>query len=462
MRCALVQQILGLQTVDDCRVESDACRACSRAGLPRADRPNAVVSSLVYLLARDIRQRPGQFDCDLGSAWQAECYVRAALTEEPGKPARHLQRRPAQRSGPTPASIARRRSPNIGLIGHGAASGVGYLNRDLAEHLGVDTWFVTEQPRLPIVDVPTTGAHVVYPRRDIEATLRNWLTDLDWVVCAEYIPIDFLPQLAQETGTKVACVPMWEWTSPTSSWLHAVDLMVCPTDHAYQLFTDWKRRFGFRWQLAHFPWPVASERFRFRLRERCQRFVFINGHGGAAAREIESGRQLAARKGLDLVLAAAALVPDIPWIVYTQSELATSLPANVELRPGPADHQQLYEDGDVCVLPSRWEGIGLPLLECQMAGMPLVTIDAPPMNEYHPLRALQPSSWQWGYLLEGQPVRIPVVSPAALAGVCRELHGSDLRAASTDAHGWTRRERSWPQAVGNWRDIFLTAEEVER
>jgi glycosyltransferase involved in cell wall biosynthesis len=111
---------------------------------------------------------------------------------------------------------------------------------------------------------------------------------------------------------------------------------------------------------------VSSERFPFRLRERCQRFVFVNGHGGAPAREIETGRRLVARKGLDLVLAAAALMPDIPWIVYTQSDLADAPPANVEVRQGPAAHQQLYEDGDVCVQPSRWEGIGLPLLECHV------------------------------------------------------------------------------------------------
>jgi hypothetical protein len=96
-----------------------------------------------------------------------------------------------------------------------------------------------------------------------------------------------------------------------------------------------------------------------------------------------------------------------------------------------------------------------------MAGMPLVTVDAPPMNEYHPLRALAPSSWQWGFVLEGQPVRIPAVSPEALASVCRLLHGSDIRAASMDAHHWTRGERSWQQAVGKWRGIFKAAMEVD-
>jgi hypothetical protein len=459
----LVQQILGLATAEECHVASDACRACGRAGPPQPDRPNAVVSSLVYQLARDIRQCGGRSDCDVGRAWQAECYVRATLADEPGKPARALrQKSPSQDSKRATPAFQPNRTLRIGLIGHGAASGIGYLNRDLAEHLAVDTWFVTEQPSLPVFHVPATGAQIVRPRRDVEAALRGWLTDLDWVVCAEFIPIDFLPRLARETGTRVACVPMWEWTSPTSAWLRDVDLMICPTNHACRLFTDWKRRFGFRWQVSHFPWPVSGERFRFRLRERCERFVFVNGHGGAAAKEIDSGRRLAVRKGLDHVLEAAKKAPEVPWIVYTQADIASYPPANVEVRPAPAAHEQLYEDGDVCVQPSRWEGIGLPLLECQMAGMPLVTIDEPPMNEYHPLRVVEPSSWQWGFLLEGQPVRIPVVTAEVLAGVVRELYGSDIRAASLAAHEWACRERKWQPAVNTWRKLFELSTEGEQ
>jgi hypothetical protein len=97
-----------------------------------------------------------------------------------------------------------------------------------------------------------------------------------------------------------------------------------------------------------------------------------------------------------------------------------------------------------------------------MAGMPLVTIDVPPMNEYRPLRVVAPSSWQWGFVMEGQPVRIPVVLPEELAGACRFLHRSDIRAASLAAHEWTRDERSWQLAVGKWRDMFNVMTETDQ
>ena len=42
---------------------------------------------------------------------------------------------------------------------------------------------------------------------------------------------------------------------------------------------------------------------------------------------------------------------------------------------------QLFADSDVCLAPSRWEGLGLHLYEATAFGMPIVTNDNPPMNE---------------------------------------------------------------------------------
>ena len=48
----------------------------------------------------------------------------------------------------------------------------------------------------------------------------------------------------------------------------------------------------------------------------------------------------------------------------------------------PTDaYLQLFADSDVCLAPSRWEGLGLHLYEATAFGMPIVTNDNPPMNE---------------------------------------------------------------------------------
>jgi glycosyltransferase involved in cell wall biosynthesis len=54
----------------------------------------------------------------------------------------------------------------------------------------------------------------------------------------------------------------------------------------------------------------------------------------------------------------------------------------IELEDRPTDeHMRQFAACDVCLSPSRWEGLGLPLYEAIAVGMPAITNDSPPMNE---------------------------------------------------------------------------------
>jgi glycosyltransferase involved in cell wall biosynthesis len=46
-----------------------------------------------------------------------------------------------------------------------------------------------------------------------------------------------------------------------------------------------------------------------------------------------------------------------------------------------AEYLRLFASADVCLAPSRWEGLGLHLFEATAFGMPVITNDNPPMNE---------------------------------------------------------------------------------
>lgn len=46
-----------------------------------------------------------------------------------------------------------------------------------------------------------------------------------------------------------------------------------------------------------------------------------------------------------------------------------------------AAYLRLFADADVLLAPSRWEGLGVPLFEATAHGLPVITNDAPPMNE---------------------------------------------------------------------------------
>jgi glycosyltransferase involved in cell wall biosynthesis len=54
----------------------------------------------------------------------------------------------------------------------------------------------------------------------------------------------------------------------------------------------------------------------------------------------------------------------------------------IELEDRPTDeHLRQFAGCHVCLSPSRWEGLGLPLYEAVAFGMPSITNDSPPMNE---------------------------------------------------------------------------------
>lgn len=101
------------------------------------------------------------------------------------------------------------------------------------------------------------------------------------------------------------------------------------------------------------------------------------------------------RKGTDLVLQAFdCLSGPARLVVHAQGPLRQHIPQSEELIrslmqrgklvlyektvPAPG----LYHLGDVYVYPSRLEGIGLTIAEALACGLPVITSDNPPMNEF--------------------------------------------------------------------------------
>jgi glycosyltransferase involved in cell wall biosynthesis len=237
-------------------------------------------------------------------------------------------------------------------------------------------------------------------------------------------------------------------------WLNYVDLMVCPTEFTYQLISDWRDRFGFAWDVVHVPWPIDIERFPYRLRQACRSFLFVNGTGGCPGRRPDGSLTEYRRKGCDVVFQAARMVPEIPLLVYSQTIDLPRAPRNVQVRKPPRKNEQLYRGGDVCIQPSYWEGLGLQLLECQAAGLPLVTTGAPPMNEYRPFRAVPVKETEIVSVYGRHPITANKVSPADLAGILEELFETDISEASRNAREFVDREHSWPQVQHRLREIL--------
>ena len=76
-----------------------------------------------------------------------------------------------------------------------------------------------------------------------------------------------------------------------------------------------------------------------------------------------------------------------------------------------AEHLRLFAGNDVCLAPSRWEGLGLHLYEAMALGLPVITNDDPPMNEVirDGENGLLVRSRRRGRANSGIPAKVPVV-----------------------------------------------------
>jgi 1,2-diacylglycerol 3-alpha-glucosyltransferase len=113
-----------------------------------------------------------------------------------------------------------------------------------------------------------------------------------------------------------------------------------------------------------------------------------------------------------------------------------------------SEHLRTFAACDVCLSPSRWEGLGLPLYEAIAFGMPTITNDAPPMNEavHDGINGLLVRSRPDGTARSGISAVTPDVE--ALARAIERLADDDERARlAQGARQLRETERRWELTV---------------
>ena len=327
----------------------------------------------------------------------------------------------------------------VGLVGYSCATGLGYLNQDIAKHCSIDRWLLKDNKHMPLIDRPVKD--ILYYRDKHE---DSFIEGLDTIVFSE-TPMMSESQLkrAKKSGTRVVCIAMHEWLTPQYKWFNLVDTFICPTQHCVDQL---RNMVGRNQNLEYLKWPVDIERFKYRPRTKCNRFVYVAGLHGYRD-----------RKGTDIMLDAMKIAgKKVDLIVYQQKDKDLSWPKHVEVRTA-LDNFQMYEDGDVCVLPSRWEGLGLPMLECQSAGLPLITSNGPPMNEHNPWKVIGGANMS-RYTCRTIPTW--ECDPAKLAQVMIESVDADITLPSASARLFAEK-RSWEVQSQKLSKILRTAQAQE-
>jgi glycosyltransferase involved in cell wall biosynthesis len=119
------------------------------------------------------------------------------------------------------------------------------------------------------------------------------------------------------------------------------------------------------------------------------------------------------------------------------------------------EYLRMLAAADVCLAPSRWEGLGLHLFEATALGVPIVTNDNPPMNEVV-------VDGVNGLLVPGVPdglaprSGIPAFTPdvAALTAAIERIGDDGFRAELAAGARRRREELSWELTTADLTDLI--------
>jgi glycosyltransferase involved in cell wall biosynthesis len=349
------------------------------------------------------------------------------------------------------------------VVGYNDDTGIGRMAADARKVLGVGRHLVIPSERLAN---KTLGSNeVVLNSRSSVSDCAEALENIEGLLFFERPSwIQELLPTARKMDVRTVCVPMWEWFWPEDPLWRYCDFFACPNQQAFRIL----RQHGYS-NSAYVPWALDLESLPKReIRGVAKTFVH---NAGLVDRDDRKGTR-------DTIEAFSSVKnPELRLIVRIQKEalIGKVSDSRIELRVGNVErHGDLYAEGDVAIQPSKMEGIGFMVLEAICAGLPAITLDYPPMNEYGTEQELRVKTrWfsrkafasQW---IPHAHLRLPRISD--LRKKIQWCAGNDLAGISQRNRAWadlnyapgTIREQ-WQQALrraGIWRQNAALAAEV--
>lgn len=277
---------------------------------------------------------------------------------------------------------------NLGLVGWANASGNGGMNCDVASLSDwITHWLVAEHPKdkihQPYINKASKNTNIISSALNDASTVKAFLENVDGIIYIEHPcfrdDVDIVRE-AKAMSKFVVGIPMWEWWPSHKEWALQTDILWAVTKFTNRYLQSLSvvldvQGYEVAWKDKIFgnKWGVNLDSFQFTQRDRANRFVFINGNGGYKL-----------RKASDIVFDVFSRDGAPPLTVYTQQSerLAKIESKNIRLINKTFDSREdVYQEGDVFLFPSYWEGLCHGIYEAQACGGIVITSEQGPMNE---------------------------------------------------------------------------------
>jgi len=210
------------------------------------------------------------------------------------------------------------------------------------------------------------------------AVLKDWIVthNLDAVIFNEEYDWD-LVYACRQHGVKTLTY-MDYYKEEWDSFLALYDGILCSTRRSYDMVKDKAK--------AYFiGWGVDTDLFRPAGRGE-KKFTFFHNAGWAGInfRKMTPAVVLAfnaiskTRNNMNLLIHSQIPLEKYPKFM----QIIVKSNGTIEFRCETVPHPGLYHLGEIYVYPTKLEGLGLTVVEALSCGLPVITTDAPPMNEF--------------------------------------------------------------------------------
>ncbi len=284
---------------------------------------------------------------------------------------------------------------NIGCLSINAPTGVGFEMRWIMDQVSNDhsTFFLS-------VPDGRFSAPSSWDNIDNQVTFQRFIpiisaiiwvvkNKIDIVICKQEQFNDSLLKVFNILGIKtIVSVDLEDFDYQNDKW-NFCDLFICPTKHSY----DYLEEKGFTQKILSYM-GLDSTYFKFIERKKNESMLYLHtaGHGGVGFRkstpETVLAFELASRLNSNIKLLILSQISlgkyplNIQKIIKNNDRIEfrnTRDKNNIEKYK---ENFSLYLEGDIAIQPSKWEGMGASIYEALMMGLPVLTTNYPPMNEY--------------------------------------------------------------------------------